>query len=247
MKSYRRSLFVIATLVATAHAHALTITGAYYTLEAQAPAFISSNSVGGFAYTGTAEAGTLGMAISGAYTTQLPREDYFGQTNLDVFISFVTGNIPVQVSDFRLRSAGKVVNGGGNAETPSTLVGAAGVLWEYEDGDANGNYTVGETAYLAQIVGNVFHTGLTGNGFTPYGYGALNESTYVLAANTTYVMQFRTADLISQSGLGSSPSVAVTNEIFEDRLEFDYEAVPEPASMIAIGIGMLGTLRRRRR
>lgn len=241
-----RAASLLVVFAASAASYSVTLTGSNLWWETfGAGTRTSQNISGGYWDTGDTS-GTVGMNFSSYHTTRMDREGGTASTSMNVFVSFLTGDIPVAISNLRIRQEGKLVNSGGNVENPSSITGTAGAIFEYAD-NGNGFYDVGEfVAYAPPIVLNYYHTGQNGNGVAPIGVGDSNSSVYVLAPNTAYTLYFVTVDQISADPAFGDPTISVTLENFNASLEFDYAAVPEPGTMVALGAGVLAALRRRR-
>lgn len=242
-----RAAALLVVFAASAASHSVTLTGSNLWWETFGAGTRTSQSLsGGYWDTGDTS-GSVGMNFTSYHTTRIDREGGTATTSLNLFVSFLTGDIPVAISNLRVRQDGKLVNSGGNAQNPNSITGTAGAIFEYAD-NGNGFYDPGEfVAYAPPIVLNYYHTAQNGNGVAPIGVGDTNSSVYVLAPNTSYTLHFVTIDQISAGAAFSDPTISVTLENFNASLEFDYAAVPEPGTMAALGLGALAATRKRRR
>ena len=170
----------------------------------------------------------------------------------EAFLDLVVSNIPVRISNFQLAYGAKWVNGGGSFTVPETTIRAQyavqeklGATYDLES-DPKIYLT---TAFLEQLDGNGL---LIMNGSTD----AELFPSYILAASRPHYLRVQLYTSIDSNGFTSNfPSITVTNEYGGDlsgfagfTAQFDWEAVPEPASaalMLACVAGLLLSRRRR--
>lgn len=245
MNRIHRTLASLSFVLVASASQAITFGGVTVYWFTQGNGSLTSANVNGYTYDTSTNAGAV---FTEDHTTTLGRADGFASTQFHLMFSFSTGNIPVEVSNLRLTQNGKLVNGGGNAQTPYSYTGAAGYIFEYDDANNDNLYTWGEgTYYTPFVAGGYYHTSVTGNGLQTFNLDTTDARSYVLAANRKYAMYFLTDDDMTLTNIGGAPTAAVTVENFEASISMDYQAVPEPGTMAALGLGALAVARKRRR
>jgi hypothetical protein len=88
---------------------------------------------------------------------------------------------------------------------------------------------------------------LNGNGYIDVSH-QYKAKPYVLGARSTYVLTTYTTTFIQQDALyDSTPTVVTTHENFYNGVTFQAQALPEPSTWAALGLGTVALLRRRKR
>jgi hypothetical protein len=177
---------------------------------------------------------------------------------INQYYTLSTGAIPIEISSFKYFLNGKVVVGGGNATGGFATTWKSVVnIWAYNDANDNGIFDSGDSRYGGNPIkttgtANTILTTQSGNGYSIYTqtYSATDPASYILGAHSDYLIEWRSLGDISGSNIGGPPSTItyeVTEPIFAGHVfGFEYQAVPEPGTMIILGIAGVAALRRRR-
>ncbi|MBI3837541.1 MAG: hypothetical protein HY288_06370 [Planctomycetia bacterium] len=198
------------------------------------------------------------LSVTGDWDYSLPRTAGNGGVITENFLFFSVGNVPVEIRGFQLAANAKWVNGGGNANDPTTEASVEAFLFEALGGAPNVFVDPQINVVSVDPAAN-----LTGNGFQVYGPNTVfgNLAPFVLAARRNYYLEIDGVTDISVAAFRAfTPSITVTNEFggaFGQSftgydVSFFWVAVPEPSTEVlalcaAVGLSVSGLLQRARR
>lgn len=256
MKLTRISFFCLAIGGAVAAQSQLVLSGQTYLLGTH-PAITQSGTSMSLDYGITSNGITPGTAywtFKDATRNFAVDRNYVGSASIfwSAYLFLQVGNIPVRMSDPRVEANYKFVLGGGSSTNPIAESYMNSVIYEYEDLNSNGSWEFSEPYYgfvlpIDQELGS-----LTGNGLQTVNKSHTYNGSYILGANRSYMIFMGHTLKVTQSPLSfSDPTAVVTMEFPEPdydgiRFSTNFVAVPEPATLAALGLGLAAVLRRRR-
>ena len=253
MHSLETRTALVVCLLAAASAHAQLVTSSAVVKGSQE--FFKSGSP--TYYTGTHpissyhDIGNHIDAYFGDYTEIVgPKSDGFALYTDAMTMRLKTGDVPILLSNIAFGGNFRLIDGGGPVDSlKAQLGGAANTFAEITEGDSFD--PTGLNNVLVASTGESV-------GFQGIGYKDTSVSTtmtdVILDPHMTYQFSFGIQSQMSLSGYGASfPTPSVTNEFSSSlhdgqgmHVHMNYQALPEPTSMGALGMGALGLLRRRR-
>jgi hypothetical protein len=251
-KRFLISSFSFALLLLAAQAGAqLTVTGSEYRYDALRvePNYVAWTYVDASDHFGYKDADTdmVNAGFSDQFSSKLIRTQVNNATGYEKSMtSFSIGAEPVLMKDLTYTVNARLIHGGGIGITPAETVYFGYNLFEFEDNNGNGKYENGEILHGPGSYHDVGYS-LNGNGYIDVSH-QYKAKPYVLGARSTYVLTTYTTTFIQQDALyDSTPTVVTTHENFYNGVTFQAQALPEPSTWAALGLGTVALLRRRKR
>jgi hypothetical protein len=159
---------------------------------------------------------------------------------------FSVGAEPIQINYANLSYDLRQVNSGGSLTGPDVTQSLAVTGFLYEYVPSTQNY------WMTGVQASAFANDFTGNGFTGVS-GNLNAlpQSFILTPGTSYLMLVELVDRVSFANTAFTPTEGVTLEFGQfagTGVEFSigYAPVPEPATTMMVGLGLVAVIRRRK-
>jgi hypothetical protein len=221
-----------------------------YELADMVPLGFSAQNIGS-TFNGT----TATMHRTGVDSSRLEAGNGLGLALHSVHFSARTGDIPMQIQSMNYATSGKLVLSGGAIGSPIDplwLVEFFVVIRRFDDIDFDGYFWL-DHPYEDILFESQGQAQVNGVGYQEFAFN--NDMTspvgYILEPNSSYAFSFLHYGgmLLSEA---STTSYAGTTEMIDptylgDTLTFTMNAVPEPATLAALGLGALALIRKRRR
>lgn len=242
--------FIVAAAVFSAVAQAQVI----YTGYSESSTSVSATAVG--SYSGSVvpilAAGEAGFTTDDVFSFRIDRGASSASATQAHYFSLQTDNLPVRLDLLTGLFDGKLIYGGGGLATDYTvdLTGKVSI-YEYDDANGNNKFDPIENAYLAVTTGAIPLASLAANGTSVYDTSGSGPQSYILGANTNYMLALETRWTVAGTAVATDPSVVITVEhvtpLFSGHTAtFDYQTVPEPTTATLLAMAAV-LLRRRRR
>ncbi len=190
---------------------------------------------------------------SSMWSARADRADTLNLVNNFNWFAFKTGDFPVLMDTMVARVQGKLVVAGARGADDTTRTEWRHRWFEYEDANDNGLFDGGETSFIltsqlnAAILPNV-----TGERIDNFDESPLVHTSVLFAANTSFFLLSSFVVVADYAVASGDPNLVITHEYQSPAFNgvtysFNAQPVPEPASLIALGLGAAALLRRSRR
>jgi len=195
-----------------------------------------------------ASTGVVTCGFTDQFSSQLLRNQITNASGYEESLtSFSVGAHPVSMTDIVYTANARLIHGGGKGTNPTENVSVGFFVSQFDDGNGNGRFDVGEPVYGPGFSAAQAWPTISGNGYWDMKYQS-SPGSYVLSAHSNYVLGTLMYTNISQEALTiDTPTVTTTHENFYNGVTFHAQALPEPSTWAALGLGTVALLRRRKR